>query len=66
MLLSTIFKSLLEELKDYIKVIPPTEQVQHMPKHKKSPCCFQPTSLTCKIVSRQDEKITLPTSPFIL
>lgn len=66
MLLSTIFNSLLEELKDYIKVIPLTEQMQHMPKHKKSPCYFQPTSLTCRIVSRQDEKINLFASPFIL
>lgn len=37
MLLSTMFNSLLEELKNYIKVIPLTEQMQHMPKHKKSP-----------------------------
>jgi len=33
---------------------------------KKSPCCFQPTSLTGKIVSRKVERIILPLSPFIL
>lgn len=37
MLPSTIFKSPLKELKDYIKVIPLTEQMQHMPEHKKVP-----------------------------
>lgn len=37
MLRSTIFKPLLKELKDCVKVIPLTEQVQHMLEHKISP-----------------------------
>jgi len=32
---STIFKSLLKELKGYIKVVPLTEQMQLVPEHKK-------------------------------
>lgn len=34
MLPSTIFKSLLKQFKEYIKVIPLTEDMQHMPEYK--------------------------------
>lgn len=35
MMPSTIVKSLLEEVKEHAKVIPLTEQMQHMPEDKK-------------------------------
>lgn len=37
MLPSTIFKPSLKELKDCVKIIPLTEQVQHILEHKISP-----------------------------